>query len=238
MNCAYRYSGPMKMFVIFVALFAIRPAAAAEFSGYLTLTSDYVRRGVSQSDGDAALQLGVDFSFEAGFYVGAWGSTVDISNGPTRHRDRELDLYAGYVFDVTNLWRVSANLVSYLYPGQTGDVDYDYVEFSLAANYDDHFWLEYSYSPDLYHTNLSSENLEFYAEFSLWRNWSIGGGVGYYDVSELSGQGYGYWQLGVTGNFRYADIDLRYHDTNRSVYLVSTDELSQARVAATVTIPF
>jgi uncharacterized protein (TIGR02001 family) len=228
----------MKYFLLPAALLAIHPAAAAEFSGYATLTSDYVKRGVSQSDSDVAVQLGLDLSFDSGFFVGAWGSTVDIDNGPTRHRDQELNLYAGYAYDLSDRWRVTANLVSYEYPGQTGNIDYDYLEYSLVANFDDRAWLEYSYSPDLYNSGRSSENLELYTEFPLWENWVIGGGAGYYDVSELTGMGYGYWQLGVTGSFRYADIDFRYHDTNRSVYIISTDDLSGARVAMTLTIPF
>ncbi len=228
----------MKNFVMLLALIAFRPSVAAEFAGYVALTSDYVKRGVSQSDSGAALQLGADISFDSGFFAGAWGSSVDIDSGPTRHRDSELNLYVGYDYDVSDLWRLSANLVSYEYPGQTGNIDYSYIEYTLAVNYDDHLWLEYGYSPDLYNSNRSSENVELYAEYSLSDNWSVGSGAGYYDVSNLTGQGYGYWQVGATRNFRYADIDIRYHDTNRSVYIFSTDDLASARVAVTVTVPF
>ena len=35
-------------------------AFAADLHGYLVLTSDYVYRGVTQSDGDAAGQIGLD----------------------------------------------------------------------------------------------------------------------------------------------------------------------------------
>jgi uncharacterized protein (TIGR02001 family) len=221
-----------------LVFFVLPVASAAEFTGYAVLTSDYVWRGVTQSDGDPALQLGGDVFFSSGWFLGAWASTVDIDNGPTRHRDRELNLYTGYAYDVSSLWRVSARVVSYQYPRQTGNVDYNYVEYSLATNYDDRVWLEYSYSPDLYNTNLDSHNVEAYAEWPLKGNWSIGAGAGYYDLSELSGNGYGYWQLGVTGSFQYADIDFRFHDTNRSAAYVSTDERSAQRVAVTVKVSF
>ena len=221
-----------------LALIVIRPSVAAEFTGYVALTSDYVKRGVSQSDNGAALQLGADISFDSGFFAGAWGSSVDIDNEPTGHRDRELNLYVGYDYDVSDIWRLSANIVSYEYPRQTGDIDYNYVEYTLAVNYDDRLWLEYAYSPDLYNLNRSSDNVELFAEFSLSENWSVGSGVGYYDVSNLTGQGYGYWQVGATRNFRYANIDIRFHDTNRSVFIVSTDDLARARLAVTVIVPF
>jgi uncharacterized protein (TIGR02001 family) len=221
-----------------LVFFVLPVASAAEFTGYAVLTSDYVWRGVTQSDADPAIQLGGDVFFGSGWFLGAWASTVDIDNGPTRHRDRELNLYAGYAYDVSSLWRVSARVVSYQYPGQTGNVDYDYVEYSLATNYNDRVWLEYSYSPDLYNTKLDSHNVEAYAEWPLKGNWSIGAGAGYYDVSELSGNGYGYWQFGVTGSYQYADIDFRFHNTNRSAAYVSTDERSAQRVAVTVKVSF
>ena len=178
----------MKKFVMLLAVMVFEPSIAAEFTGYVALTSDYVKRGVSQSDNNAALQLGADISFDSGFFAGAWGSSVDIDNEPTGQRDRELNLYVGYDYDVSDIWRLSANIVSYEYPRQTGDIDYNYVEYTLAVNYDDRLWLEYAYSPDLYNSNRSSENVELFAEFSLSENWSVGSGVGYYDVSNLTGQ--------------------------------------------------
>ena len=221
-----------------LVFFALPSATAAEFSGYAAVTSDYVKRGVSQSNSDAAIQLGGDVFFDSGLFLGAWGSTVDIDNGPTRHRDLELNLYAAFIYDVSKLWRLSARVVSYEYPVQTGEFDYDYVEYSLAVNYDDRYWLEYSYSPDLYNTNRVSHNIEAYTERPLAGNWSIGAGAGYFDVSDLLGQGYGYWQLGVTGSYQYADIDIRFHDTNRTVPLISTDERAQQRIAVTIKVPF
>ena len=44
----------------------------AELSGYLTLTTDYVYRGVTNSDGDPSVQLGGDVSFANSFYAGLW----------------------------------------------------------------------------------------------------------------------------------------------------------------------
>ena len=214
------------------------PAVAAEFSGYAALTSDYVKRGVTQSAADAAWQLAGDIVFDSGWYLGVWGSTIDINNGPSRHRDREVNLYAGYAYDVSALWRVSALAVAYEYPGQTGNIDYNYVEYSVSANFDDRFWLEYSYSPDLYHTETTAANLEAYAELPLSNHWSIGAGAGYYDVAELTGTGYGYWQLGLTASFQHADIDLRYHEANRPVPFISTAAGSRSRLAITIRFLF
>ena len=52
--------------------FQIAPISAADVTGYALLTTDYVRRGVTQSDEHGALQLGVDIGFGSGFYFGVW----------------------------------------------------------------------------------------------------------------------------------------------------------------------
>ena len=51
-------------------------AAAAAVEGNATLTSDYVWRGSSQSDGDPAAQAGVKLGTATGWYASEWGSGV------------------------------------------------------------------------------------------------------------------------------------------------------------------
>ncbi len=213
-------------------------SAAAEFSGYVALATDYVKRGVSQSDSDPALQLGGDVSFANGLYFGAWASTTDIDNGPDRHRDREVNYYLGYVFDVTKSWRISANAVAYEYPGQTGNIDYSYQEYSIGGSYEDRLWLEFAYTPDLYNTGQSATNIDLYAEWPLNGVWTIGGGAGYYDASNLTGSAYNYWQLGVTRSFKRVDVDLRFHDTDNWVPIVSTADRAKSRVVLKIQFPF
>ena len=222
------------------ALFAVsgQHALAADFGGYAAVTTDFVKRGVTQSNGDPALQLGTELSFESGIYLGVWASTIDISNGPTRQRDLEVDYYAGYSLDASDSWRISAGLVSYNYPGQSGNVDYDYVEYLLATSFNDRVWLEVAYSPDLYNSGRATTNVELYAEWPVGGIWAIGGGVGQNDTSELTGRSHLYWQLGVTAFLERVDIDLRFHDTNRSVPIISTPERAESRVSLTVRIPF
>ena len=68
---------------------------ATELNAYAVLTTDYVFRGVTYSDGDPAFQLGADLTFDNGIYVGAWASTIDIRNGSFSDRDLEVDYYLG-----------------------------------------------------------------------------------------------------------------------------------------------
>jgi len=69
-------------------------AKAQDVSANVALTSDYVFRGVSQTQEDPAISAGVDLT-RNGFYAGGWASNVDFgekstapsarpTNGPSR----------------------------------------------------------------------------------------------------------------------------------------------------------
>ena len=58
------------------------PVAAQEVTGNVALTTDYIFRGVTQTDGGPAISGGFDVDAD-GFYVGVWGSSVDFSDDTT-----------------------------------------------------------------------------------------------------------------------------------------------------------
>jgi uncharacterized protein (TIGR02001 family) len=225
-------------FVLLSAASFAPGARAADVTFYGVVTTDYVFRGVSYSDGHASVQAGTDVALDSGLYLGAWGSSVDISGGQTRQRNLQMNYYLGYDRELRGDWGIGANVVFYTFPGTEGEIDYDFLEYSIVANFDDRIWLEYSHSPDLFHSGRDTHNLDLYAEWSLPAHLMLGGGAGYYDVSQLSGRGYTYWQVGVTRTFGRVDIDLRYHDTDRAVPFISTPESAEERIALSAKFVF
>ena len=145
---------------------------------------------------------------------------MDIGGGTSRQRDREVNYYLGYSYDISRKWTIGANVVAYAFPGGKGQIDYDYVEYSVSANYNDRLWLEYGQSPDLYHTGAETDYASIYTSWPLGQHFILAAGIGLYDVSELVGDDYSYWQLGVTRSFDRLAIDLRYHDTSRKEVLL------------------
>ena len=224
--------------LMFCPGFLASAADAADPSFYATLTSDYVYRGVTYSDGHPAVQLGADISFASGFYAGIWGSTVDIANGPTRQRDTQVNFYGGYELEINRHWSLGAGMVAYTYPGQTGDIDYDYEEYALVFNYDDRAWVELAWSPDLYGTGLATTNVDLLTEWPLPVGMVGIVGAGYYDTSALTGIGYGYWQIGIARDLGRFNVDLSLHDTNRSVPIVSADDRAGQRISLSVQVVF
>jgi uncharacterized protein (TIGR02001 family) len=85
----------MKKTLIATALMAaISTTALADISGNVGMTSDYVFRGISQTDNQMAIQGGLDYEHPSGLYVGTWASNVssDFFNGTGNDPQIELDL--------------------------------------------------------------------------------------------------------------------------------------------------
>jgi uncharacterized protein (TIGR02001 family) len=110
--------------IFFIINFMLPVTVSAGISGNITLTSDYIWRGVSQTTGDPALQGGVAYSHENGFYAGIWGSNVDFydesaagANPAFDNRaNYELDLYAGFTGNITESIEWDISLYLYNYP--------------------------------------------------------------------------------------------------------------------------
>ncbi len=108
----------------FAALaFAAGSASAGSFSYNIAGTSDYVFRGLSQTNGDAAIQGGVDYS--AGlFYAGTWASNVSFGH------DYELDVYAG-VKPTVGKFAFDLGAITYYY----GTKSYNTTELKAAVSH-------------------------------------------------------------------------------------------------------
>ena len=128
-------------------------------SGNVALTSDYRFRGISQSDESAAIQGGFDAEFGPGFYVGAWGSSVDFDSNDGYDGSLELDYYGGWTMPIGDTdFSVDIGYIYYDYPGDNGS-DGDYQEvylggawkgLSLQVNYSDDY---YAGTDDFYYVS-------------------------------------------------------------------------------------
>ncbi|MFD1785970.1 TorF family putative porin [Sphingomonas floccifaciens] len=78
----------------------------------LSAVSDYRFRGITQTDGDPAVQGSVEATAPSGIYAGLWGSTIAAYEGA----HTEVDVYGGYR-TVLSGWSVDVGIISYLYPG-------------------------------------------------------------------------------------------------------------------------
>lgn len=86
--------------------------AAADLSGNAAIASNYIWRGVSQTTDQAAGQGGLDWSNDAGLYVGTWVSNVNFANSDDGY---EMDVYAGFAGEAGSIG-YDVGAISYQYP--------------------------------------------------------------------------------------------------------------------------
>ena len=104
--------------LILAALAAPGMAMAAEapaVTSNVSLTTNYLYRGISQTGGKPALQGGFDYAHGSGFYVGVWGSNV--SWVPATSASLELDTYAGFKGGFAEDLSYDLGFLRYNYPG-------------------------------------------------------------------------------------------------------------------------
>ena len=216
-------------------MFAALPAAA-EFSGSAALTSEYIFRGQAISDGNPAVQVGIDYAHDSGVFGGAWASTIDLES-PSGQRDVQLNYYAGYHFASDSRVAASLTLMRYTYPGQTGPVDYDYTEALLAAYLDDRYSLEIGYADSVYGLDYRGRHIELRADWPLRNAWVVGGGIGFYDIAVVDSDGYLYWDAGITGRYSRFTMDLRWYDNETPDNFFSRWSAG-SQLVATVSVAF
>lgn len=102
----------MKKFLLALALFS--GLAQAQISGNFGLTSDYRFRGVSQTQNALAVQGGIDYAHDSGFYVGNWNSSVS-SQFYTEGAGVESDVYAGFKKEFNGV-AIDVGTLRYIYP--------------------------------------------------------------------------------------------------------------------------
>lgn len=105
----------MKKLVTSLVLALGFTAAQAQLTGNVGLTNDFRFRGISQTQGDTALQGGMDYADTNGLYVGNWNSTVS-SQAYTNSNGLMSNVYGGYKQRL-GVFTVDAGLSSYFFSG-------------------------------------------------------------------------------------------------------------------------
>ena len=98
------------------------PTHAGEWSANASVTNNYIWRGLTQTENEAAVQGGIDFAADNGFYIGTWTSNVNYGAGDVY--SYEHDIYAGYAFEAGGVsWDIG-----YLYYNYDKEAEFDFGE--------------------------------------------------------------------------------------------------------------
>ena len=204
-------------------------------------TSDYVFRGISQTDNDPTIQGGLDVSYGI-LYAGAWASGLDFTGGlpppPGSGLDAqvEIDWYGG----IKPTWNsplgtvnLDFGVIYYSYPGASDALEeLDYVEFKAGYSWSAlHPSLVTGttvyYSPDYTFESGPVWTIETMAAWTLPQfhvftpvingvlGWQKGDSDEGYTVNvNGTDDEYYYWNAGLALTVEKLTFDFRYWDTN------------------------
>lgn len=219
-----------------VALAAAPVAASAQdapsfdVSYNIGVTNDYVWRGISQSNADAAIQGGIDVSYGS-FYAGTWASNVDFGSDA----NYEWDVYAGFKPELGGL-TFDFGVLAYLYPEED---DLNIVEFKAATTLD---LGGLSVTPAVFYSPDVLGETTWYSEVAATAplegaalgpfSFSLTGAIGNYSY-ENSGS-YVNWRVGLNAATENGfSLDLGYTDTD-----VDGNDLADGRFVALAKFTF
>jgi len=205
-----------------VALFALSGTALAEdkfaWSASLTGTSDYVFRGISQTDNDPTIQGSVGATYGM-FYAGIWASGLDWSSDPTA--DLEVDWYGG-ITPTLGQFNFDFGVIYYTYPGSfdKGGPENDYLEWKGGVNTEIFKGLTGGFT--FYYSDDVLDEREYVYEgtlaYELPKTWvftpTVSGLVGFTDWETTPD--YTYWNAGLALAVDNLTFDFRYWDTDIS----------------------
>jgi len=207
------------MLLAVLSMASMTVQATDSLKSEVAVVSDYVFRGISQSNNKAALQGGAEYQHSLGFYAGVWGSTVDTGpfNAPDDGSFIEVDLYSGFSSEIKAIdlgWDVG--VISYQY----NDSDDTYNEVYGSVSFDpwrDHLTVVGKVSYD-WDNNVTTA--EARATLSLGRDIHLNFHPGQVRFDETAAEDYYFAEIGVGTRFdisRYIktlDVDINYSDTD------------------------
>lgn len=198
-------------------------ASAVELSGNVALTTDYVWRGMSQTDNGAAIQGGFDADLGAGLYAGVWGSNVDFDDDASL----ELDAYAGWAGEFSGVG-VDVGVIHYHYSDEeSSNFNEVYLGLSMGP-----VSLTHSIGFDTGSESTGDNDFGDYTDLGLdlgeYAGVAFGAHLGHYDLKD-GDDDYSDWKLTASTGFIGADWELSYTDTD-----ADAGNLGDERVVLTV----
>ena len=204
----------------------------------MTVATDYVFRGISQTLSRPALQLGTSLEFANGIYVYAWASNVDFakSTDPDDGARWELDLAAAYAADISEYLSVDLSWVHYRFPGTTVDIDYD--EWIASLYVLDNYRLTAGYSDDVFGSAAGAPFYEAGVQLELSGDLYLSLEGGYYDLERPYLDSYSYASVTVGRHQDGFGWKLAYHRTGSGAANLFYPSVAEPRLVASLQFEF
>lgn len=196
------------------------------FTGNVMLASEYLYRGIAQTNGKAALQGGFDYAHASGAYLGVWGSNISwLSDaGPGISAPLELDVYGGYKGSFGGDFSYDVGVLTYNYPGSYpagftdpdttevyGALGWKFVTFKYSSVVSSHI---FGFATPSGGKTRGSGYADLSANYDLGNGWGVNAHVGHQTIKDFSAASYTDWKLGVSKDLGFGTLALSYSSTN------------------------
>ncbi len=212
------------------------------FGGSLLMASDYMFRGISNSNLRPQVQGDFNWSHEGGLYAGVWASNTDFGGDGN---SMEIDPYIGFSRDIgESNFNFDIGYWSYNYPGS--ELRLDYAEVYTYLNYESGkfsaspsvWWTDNYFGEDFlddvsalaYEVTLGYEFCEGLASSVRVGEQTFGSGNDDLDFT--------YWDIGVDYTLGDWSIGLRWHDTDGVSPFLANPKLADGEMVFGVTRSF
>lgn len=196
------------------ALVSVTGMASAEISGNVALSTDYVWRGISQTDNQMAISGGLDYAHGSGFYLGTWASNVNFGPGDP---SMEWDLYGGLAGEMGAIG-YDVGLIHYRYPS-ADDINTTEIYIGGSYSFTDAVsaGLTYYHTNDYFGTDDSAFRIEGSLDVALPLDYGLSIGIGLNDGDAFdSSTDYKDYSIGLSKSMWDLDFGLTYTDTDLS----------------------
>ena len=193
-------------------------AAENPLTGNFDLTTNYMFRGISQSNNLPAVQGGLTYTFlTTGIYLNLWGSNVNFSDPQGNTATVEFDTIAGIANDIGDHFNYNISMARYNYPKSNAS----YNEFLANAQW---FFLtaQFGYSPNVYNLHAPGTYTNIGISYDIppqcighLNNVNLKAGIGHYNLPNSVGlRSYNDYNIQLSKTFGNYVLSAQWTDTN------------------------
>jgi uncharacterized protein (TIGR02001 family) len=230
------------------AVAAAFDTAEISVGGNVAVTSDYIYRGVSESDGRAALQAEVHGDTPGGTFGGVWASTRERRLEPGAGYDMEA--YLGHRFELATAWSATLSARSHYFLGGGAEGSDDYQELSAALTWLDRWNVSVTAIPNAvrywYYTRQSRSPAwitDTAGQWLLGAGLFVTAGAGYYRSTgtgpgRFAATGYAYGNAGLAYERHGWRVDVGYFLAESQAQELFPYPVANRKVAGTLSWHF
>ena len=218
---------------------AAAAAPAFDIGFGASLTTDYVSRGITQSDSDPAIQGYIEPSYGIA-YMNLWSSNVDFGDD---FRGAEIDVGAGLRPQFGPL-SLNVGYVHYFYAPESVSPDYGEIFAKADYNFDDKFTIAARafFAPDFSQSGHTATFIAGGVKVPLPNDFAVYGGIGYQFFEDEAAFEDLAWTAGVSYTWKQLTFDVRYWDTdladNECVVRSGFEDGCDARIVGTISFDY